>query len=419
MYLEHFGLREAPFRMTPDPRFLYLSPAHARAMAYMEYTLWNRDSFVLITGEIGSGKTTLIQKLLAELDPDKVTVASLCQTQLDATEFLQAMMAAFGIRAFKSRKVELLDALNRFFDEQHRRGRQVVVIVDEAQNLSREVLEEIRLLSALVVQRERVLNVVLCGQPELGAQLASPELEQLDQRIRLRFHLRALPDEELGPYLQHRLVVAGGADPDLFPQAVWPLIYRYTGGVPRLVNTLCDTVLLTAAVEGTRTIDAALVERAVEELALPPYEERARGAGEAPAPFARPMLRPRVNVKLDNLFLGEYALEKPYTFIGRLHSADVRLEGSRVSGLHALLFRCGTESWLIDLHSTNGTFVDGKRIGRHRLQHGDVFEVTRRYRFTYLEREDGQEAAESLAADTTGFQTRDEAGPVLREGTGA
>ena len=163
MYLEYFGLQEQPFRLTPDSRFLYLSEVHAQAKAYMEYTIWNRDSFVIITGEIGSGKTTLIQKVLEELD-DNVIVAKIHQTQLAEVQFLQALLAEFGIEAYKARKVQLLNILNNFLEEQNRKGRRIVLVVDEAQNLSPRVLEEIRLLSGLETDREASLNVILCGQ---------------------------------------------------------------------------------------------------------------------------------------------------------------------------------------------------------------------------------------------------------------
>ncbi len=245
MYLEHFQLTELPFRLSPDPAFLYLSKHHARAKAYMESTIWFTDGFVVITGEIGSGKTTLLETFLRELEKD-VVVAQIAQTQVSPIEFLQAVLVQFGFSPFKMRKAELIATLNQFLVEQFAAGRKVLLIVDEAQNLSNRVLEEIRMLSGVETTKEKVLRIILAGQPELNEKLDSPELIQLVQRIRLRFHLTALTPEETQAYILHRLEVAGAHGRQLFAPETLPVIFRYTGGVPRLVNTLCDTALMIA-----------------------------------------------------------------------------------------------------------------------------------------------------------------------------
>src|SRR6188472_2555494 len=208
MYLELFKLHELPFRLTPDPAFLYLSKHHARAKAYMESTIWFTDGFVLITGEIGSGKTTLIETFLRELEKD-VVVAQINQTQVSAVEFLQAVLVQFGFSPFRMKKAELISTLNSFLIEQYAAGRKVLLIIDEAQNLSLKVLEEIRLLSGIESTKEKVLRIILAGQPELNEKLDSPELVQLTQRIRLRFHLGTLSREDLRLYVLHRLEIAG------------------------------------------------------------------------------------------------------------------------------------------------------------------------------------------------------------------
>src|SRR5512145_1699863 len=191
MYLDLFKLHELPFRLTPDPQFLYLSKHHARAKAYMESTIWFTDGFVVITGEIGSGKTTLIESFLKEVDQD-VVVAQINQTQVSPIEFLQGLLAQFGFSPFRMRKAELLATLNNFLIEQYANGRKVLLIVDEAQNLTNKVLEEVRLLSGVETTKEKVLRIILAGQPELNEKLDSAELVQLKQRVRLRFHLNAL-----------------------------------------------------------------------------------------------------------------------------------------------------------------------------------------------------------------------------------
>ena len=195
MYLELFKLHELPFRLSPDPQFLYLSKQHARAKAYMESTIWFTDGFVIITGEIGAGKTTLIETFVRELQAD-VIVAQINQTQLSPTAFLQTVLVQFGFTPFDMKKPEVLATLNQFLTEQHLAGRKVLLIIDEAQNLSYRVLEEIRMLSGIETTKEKVLRIILAGQPELNDKLNSKDLIQLVQRVRLRFHLSALTTAE-------------------------------------------------------------------------------------------------------------------------------------------------------------------------------------------------------------------------------
>ena len=272
MYLEHFNLKEQPFQLTPDSEFLYMSKAHSRAKAYMEYSVWNKDGFVVITGEVGCGKTTLIQKLLSELG-STVLVAKIFQTQLNEIEFLQAILVEFGLNPFNAKKVELMDMLNSFLIEAYSKMRQLIIIVDEAQNLNMKVLEEIRMLSGLETQKEKILNVILVGQPELNEKLESPGMEQLLQRVRLRFHLGALSESETQEYIEHRLGVAG-SERSLFAKDAIPVVYKYSGGIPRLINTLCDTSLICAFADTRSQVDADLVRVAIDELQWEPYADR-------------------------------------------------------------------------------------------------------------------------------------------------
>ncbi|HSY44930.1 MAG TPA: AAA family ATPase, partial [Steroidobacteraceae bacterium] len=265
MYLEPFKLKELPFRLSPDPQFLYLSKQHARAKAYMESTIWFTDGFVVITGEIGSGKTTLIESFLKEVPAD-VVVAQINQTQVSPIDFLQAVLVQFGFSPFKMRKAELISTLNNFLIEQYSAGRKVLLIVDEAQNLTMRVLEEIRMLSGVETTKEKVLRIILAGQPELNQKLDAPELEQLTQRVRLRFHLQTLSEAETQAYVQHRLEVAGAGDRELFAADTFPDIFRYCGGVPRLINTLCDTAMMSAYTADRGVVTRADVASAVQEL---------------------------------------------------------------------------------------------------------------------------------------------------------
>src|SRR5258706_15692179 len=207
MYLEYFGLSAQPFRLTPDSEFLFMSEPHSRAKAYMDYTVWNREGFVVITGEIGCGKTTLIQKLLSEPD-ENVAVAKVFQTQLDEVELLQAVLVEFGLNPFIAKKVELLDMLNTFLIEQFLQGKQIVLIVDDAHNLSTKVLEEIRMLAGLETRKEKILHVILVGQPQLNEILDHPDMEQLIQRVKLRYNIPPLSEQEVCQYILFRLSTA-------------------------------------------------------------------------------------------------------------------------------------------------------------------------------------------------------------------
>src|SRR6266436_6682218 len=273
MYLEPFKLKELPFRLSPDPQFLYLSKQHARAKAYMESTIWFTDGFVVITGEIGAGKTTLIESFLKEVQTD-VVVAQINQTQVSAIDFLQAVLVQFGFSPFKMRKGELISTVNTFLIEQYAAGRKVLLIVDEAQNLTMRVLEEIRLLSGVETTKDKVLRIILAGQPELNDKLDAPELAQLMQRVRLRFHLTTLSQPEMRAYIQHRLEVAGGGDRQIFAEDTYADLFRYTGGVPRLVNTLCDTSMMAAYTASHDTVTGDDIREAVEELQWVEYAAR-------------------------------------------------------------------------------------------------------------------------------------------------
>jgi len=273
MYLKHFGLTAQPFQLTPDIGFLFMSEAHSRAKSYMDYTVWNREGFVVVTGEIGCGKTTLIQKLLADLD-ENVVVAKIFQTQLDEVEFLQAVLVEFGLNPFNAKKVELLDMLNSFIIEQFMQKKQIVLIVDDAHNLSSKVLEEIRMLAGLETRKEKILHVILVGQPQLRDNLDHPDMEQLTQRVKLRYHIRALTEKELGDYVRYRLRIAGAANLAMFPPETLPVIYKYAGGIPRLINTLCDTALTCAYADNVPRITVDVVEAAAAEMQWRPYSER-------------------------------------------------------------------------------------------------------------------------------------------------
>ncbi len=272
MHLKYYKLERPPFILTPDPRFLFLSIAHSRALTFMEYALLNRDGFAVISGEVGSGKTTLVSKLLTGLDADTI-VAKVYQTHVDGVEFLQILLDEFGIHEYGNTKVTLLKQINQYLLDAYAENKKIVLIIDEAQNLSEKLLEEIRLLTDLETNDEKLMNLILIGQPELNETLNRPQLEQLTQRIRFRYHIGPLSEDEMRDYIYHRLVVAGN-DKKIFSAKAMPLLYKYTGGIPRLINSLCEVTLICGCEQGADEISQGIVQLAIDELEWKPFNER-------------------------------------------------------------------------------------------------------------------------------------------------
>ncbi|WP_136637795.1 ExeA family protein [Pseudooceanicola onchidii] len=263
MYADHFGLTERPFTLLPDPGFLYWSPQHKRAFSVLEFGLLSRAPITLITGEVGSGKTTLLRALLEKMDAT-LTIGLISNAQGGRGELMQWVLNAFDIPlpAERSDYVQLFQAFLDFLVEEYGEGRRVVLIIDEAQNLSVEGLEEIRMLTNVNSNKDELIQLVLVGQPELRDMVHKPEMRQLAQRVAANFHLGPMNEETVAAYIAHRLVTVGGTGQEFTPEAI-TLIHKTTGGVPRLVNQLCDLSMLYAwsdeAAEVTRTaVDAVL-----------------------------------------------------------------------------------------------------------------------------------------------------------------
>lgn len=265
MYREFFGLKEKPFNITSDPNFLYLSRVHKEAFAHLLYGIRERKGFLEITGEVGAGKTTLCRAILSQLDRNTRT-AFIFNSTLPELQLIQAILEDFGMEVKRRNKVSMLKQLNAFLIDQLARGNNVVLIIDEAQNLKASILEEIRMLSNLETDKDKLFQIVLVGQPELKEKLASPALRQLRQRISVRFHITPLGRDELVEYIDHRLRVAGSDGSIVFlPDAVEE-IFSYSQGIPRVINMVCDKSLLTAYVSETKTVTQAIVEKSIHEI---------------------------------------------------------------------------------------------------------------------------------------------------------
>jgi general secretion pathway protein A len=269
LYQTHFGLSQAPFNITPDPSFLYLSASHREGLAQLSYGIRARKGFVVLTGEVGTGKTTLIHALLNDLNGSAQT-ALIFSTIVSPGDLLRSVCEDFGLVEPKRPLQDIHDylvSLNEFLLESYRKGENCVLIIDESQNLSAEVLESIRLLSNFETSKDKLLQILLVGQPELAVRLNSPELRQLKQRVMLRHHLRTLSLQECCEYVSNRLKIAGGDLPIFTPTAL-ESIHAYSGGIPRIVNVLCDNALLTGYALGRKEIDTGIIREVAEDLSI-------------------------------------------------------------------------------------------------------------------------------------------------------
>jgi general secretion pathway protein A len=265
MYKSFFGLKENPFNVNPDPRYLFLTQHTQEALACLTYGIETRKGFILLTGEVGTGKTTLLNKLLDWLHEQNIATAFVFNPRLTVSEFFDFMMADFGIACDSHDKSQRLLKLNHWLLERYRAGERAVLIVDEAQNLSSELLEEIRLLTNLETATEKLLQIVLCGQPELHQNLIQPELRQLRQRITLRAKTRPLTLEETRGYIAERLRTAGGLPGEIFSPEAVDMLHRHAAGIPRVTNLLAEHALISAFVEQQKPISPEIVDAVARE----------------------------------------------------------------------------------------------------------------------------------------------------------
>jgi general secretion pathway protein A len=275
MYLQFYGLREAPFSPTPDPKFLFQSTRHREALAQLLYGVRERKGFIVLTGETGTGKTTLLRTLLAKMDRD-THVVYIHNSALGIEGLVEYMLQDWGVKSMAASHAQRLFELNEFLLDQHRRGQSPLLVIDEAQNLSIPTLEAVRLLSNFETSSQKLMQILLVGQPELRHKLNDPELRQLKQRIGLRCHIGPLAPEEIRLYVRHRLRVAGASDAGLFTDAAIQRITEYSEGIPRVISIVCDHCLLSGFADSKRRLDAAVVDEAIdylEERELPGWKQ--------------------------------------------------------------------------------------------------------------------------------------------------
>jgi general secretion pathway protein A len=295
MYEKHFGFQIKPFQTIPNPEFFYPSPKHENALTYLEYGLMERTGFILLTGEIGSGKTTLVRYLLNRIEGE-IDTAVIFNTNISADQLIGMILNEFEVTPSKGGKAHELDSLYEFLIERFSRNRRVLLIIDEAQNLDRDALEEVRMLSNLQSDDQMLIQIMLVGQPELRNKLRRPELAQLNQRITVAYHIPALSREETGEYIAFRLKKAGGS-PDLFTKDAVDLVHKVGMGIPRTMNIVCDTALVYGYADEAGEITGKLIEQVIEDregmgLVARPIE--ASGRQEAPADAGD--LLPRIEV---------------------------------------------------------------------------------------------------------------------------
>ncbi len=324
MYKKFFGLKENPFNVNPDPRYLYLTPNTQEALACLTYGIETRKGFILLTGEVGTGKTTLINKLLEWLHKERVFTAFVFNPRLSVSQFLDFMMADFGIPCESNQKGHMLLKLNQWLLDRYQAGERAVLVVDEAQNLSPQMLEEIRLLTNLETSTEKLLQIVLAGQPELEQKLNQPQLRQLRQRITLRAKTRQLTLEETQGYIQERMRIAGAENPDIFSPEAVAAVHRFARGIPRVTNLLCEHALVSSFVDQKNPVPPEIVEEVARDFDLHIVDPLAQTP--PPAPAAAIPASGETNGNGDQPPLVESLLQALNTLVDRLNQAEARVE---------------------------------------------------------------------------------------------
>lgn len=380
MYRQFMQLSDYPFRLTADARYFFMGGDHLRAKSYLMYSLHVRDGLAVITGEPGVGKTLVIEQAIKELGSDSI-IARVRQPRLMVTEFLFAVCQQFDCLPEHLNKAALIQAIYDFATKAHLDKKNVILIVDEAHLLSTNILEEIRMLANYELHGRKIIQVMLVGQPALNTMLSSRNRDSLSQMVRLSCHINPLSIYEVKKYISYRLLVADSSRHILFPDNLLPGIMCYTGGVPRLVNVLCDMMLIAAYVKKQTTVDASCLHAAVRKLDWPFYLQRVSASPKLMSvqTFSHRLMPakhyPVLKIFRNGKVVGERVIDKERMLIGRKAGVDIRINSENVSKVHAQIINVDGEFILQDLNSKNGTRIGEEMIQWHYLKENDQIQI--------------------------------------------
>lgn len=401
MYFEYFGLKKNPFRITPDEDFLYLLDSHKRSYAYLKYTAWANDGFMLLTGEIGTGKTLLLKKLSSELGKD-IKIINISQTQLEVDDLLRILLYELTGSFEASSRAELIIRVRMSLLVRKKEKEKTLLILDEAQNLNKECLEEIRLLADEMHDGENLLNIILSGQPEIEYKIDRLGLEQLQQRIRITYRLTALKESDVESYIDFRTFIGYGyrpleklkvqllgnvvcqVDPPVFSRLFdvdVSKIYNATRGVPRLINSLCETAIVLAYGENTSIVSGKIIKQALDELGWL-INEDGDEVEQSPAE-AQEKDYLKIEVSLDGENVDSIIVDKLPFSIGRSNTNDLVLKNKTVSKQHAILTKQSGSLVIKDTNSTNGVKINGLKVIAHIISNGEIAQIGR-YKLRFL-----------------------------------
>lgn len=376
MYYEFFNLKEHPFRLTCEPKYFYLGPEHTHANAMMEFALIKRQGMMVLTGEVGTGKTMLLQHFVSRLDGNH-KIVSISQTQLSELDFLQLLVLELDHHTGEHDKYELNKLIVNKLEELHKQDQHTIILIDEAQNLVPEVIVRLYELSQVRIDNEKICTIYLVGQNKLRETLDEPIVMEFIHNINAQYHLGPLNLKDIRKYIYHRLAVAGGHKSVKFTKDVFAVFETYTGGRPRLINVLTDHILTYAFAEGIKGINAKVVDAAIEDLQWLPFGvQYGIEQNTTDETFKQERRRSyKIVIRSDNKIQGEFLINKKRVNIGRHRDNDLRIDDPLLSRQHAQIIQQGRTVYLRDLNSTNGTYVNSKRVDIAPLEEGTVIKL--------------------------------------------
>jgi len=381
LYYDFFNLKEHPFRLTCEPKYFYLSPEHTHANAMMEFALIKRQGIMLLTGEVGTGKTMLVQHFLSRLD-NGYKIISINQTKLSEYEFLQLLLLEMDEPVSQEdQQQEMMSNILAKLEALHNEGQHTIIFIDEAQNLEPGIIKILSQFSQVKIDNERICTVYLVGQNKIRETLDSPEISDTISVINAKYHLGPLNLKDIRRYIFHRLAVAGGHKAVKFDKDVFPVIETYTGGRPRLINVLTDHILTYAYMEEVNEINTRTVDQAIEDLQWLPFGVQYGTEKPRTEEIFKEERRNSYKfvIKINDKTQGEYFIRKKRINIGRHRENDLRIDDPLISRQHAQILQQGRTIYLRDLNSTNGTYVNSKRVDIAALDEGTVVKIGNAY----------------------------------------